>query len=72
MKLGWRDGEDTVSGYPSMTCTISYFLDDALHLVVLKTVQDPSISPARVYTESFRGLTAGSLSESKAEPVEVT
>lgn len=70
IKLGWRDGKDTISGYPSRTCTISYFLDDALHLVVLKTVQDPGISPSRDYTESFRGLTAGFLSESKAEPVE--
>lgn len=45
--------------------SVSYFRDDALHLVVLQTAQDPGTTPARVCAESSRCLTVGSLPASR-------
>ncbi|XP_074197191.1 cerebral cavernous malformations 2 protein isoform X2 [Rhinolophus sinicus] len=72
VKLAWRDGEDTILRVPIHDiAAVSYVRDDASHLVVLKTAQDPGISPSQsLCAESSRGLTAGSLSESGVGPVE--
>lgn len=72
VKLAWRDGEDTILRVPIRDiAAVSYVRDDASHLVVLKTAQDPSISPSQsLCAESSRGLTTGSLSESGVGPVE--
>nr|KAF6360217.1 hypothetical protein mMyoMyo1_011169 [Myotis myotis] len=51
---------------------MSYMWHDALHLVVLKTPKDPSVSLSQsLWVKSSRGLTTGSMLESGAEPVEV-
>uniref|UniRef100_A0A4X1U6Q2 PID domain-containing protein n=1 Tax=Sus scrofa TaxID=9823 RepID=A0A4X1U6Q2_PIG len=70
--LAWRDGEDTILRVPIHDiAAVSYVRDDASHLVVLKTAQDPGISPSQsLCAESSRGLTTGSLSESGVGPVE--
>ncbi|XP_057588363.1 cerebral cavernous malformations 2 protein isoform X8 [Hippopotamus amphibius kiboko] len=72
VRLAWRDGEDTILRVPVHDiAAVSYVRDDASHLVVLKTAQDPGISPSQsLCAESSRGLTAGSLSESGVGPVE--
>ncbi|XDA70716.1 hypothetical protein R6Z07M_001071 [Ovis aries] len=72
VKLAWRDGEDTILRVPIRDiAAVSYVRDDASHLVVLKTAQDPSISPSQsLCAESSRRLTTGSLSESGVGPVE--
>ncbi|XP_047550276.1 cerebral cavernous malformations 2 protein isoform X2 [Lutra lutra] len=72
VKLAWRDGEDTILRVPIHDiAAVSYVRDDASHLVVLKTAQDPGISPSQsLCAESSRGLTAVSLSESGVGPVE--
>ncbi|XP_032944670.1 cerebral cavernous malformations 2 protein isoform X2 [Rhinolophus ferrumequinum] len=72
VKLAWRDGEDTILRVPIHDiAAVSYVRDDASHLVVLKTAQDPGISPSQsLCAESSRGLTTGSLSESGVGPVE--
>lgn len=72
VKLAWRDGDDTILRVPIHDiAAVSYVRDDASHLVVLKTAQDPGISPSQsLCAESPRGLTAGSLSESGVGPVE--
>ncbi|XP_023381526.1 cerebral cavernous malformations 2 protein [Pteropus vampyrus] len=72
VKLAWRDGDDTILRVPIHDiAAVSYVRDDASHLVVLKTAQDPGISPSQsLCAESSRGLTAGSLSESGVGPVE--
>lgn len=45
---------------------------DALHLVVLKTPKDPSVSLSQnLWVKSSRGLTTSSMLESGVEPVEV-
>ncbi|XP_054427261.1 cerebral cavernous malformations 2 protein isoform X1 [Pteronotus mesoamericanus] len=72
VKLAWRDGEDTILRVPIHDiAAVSYVRDDASHLVVLKTAQDPGISPSQsLCAESSRGLAAGALSESGVVPVE--
>ncbi|XP_014386018.1 PREDICTED: cerebral cavernous malformations 2 protein [Myotis brandtii] len=72
VKLAWRDGEDTILRVPIHDiAAVSYVRDDASHLVVLKTAQDPGISPSQsLCAESSRGLATGSLSESGVGPVE--
>lgn len=72
VKLAWRDGEDTILRVPIHDiAAVSYVRDDGSHLVVLKTAQDPGISPSQsLCAESSRSLTAGSLSESGVGPVE--
>ncbi|XP_060027562.1 cerebral cavernous malformations 2 protein isoform X3 [Erinaceus europaeus] len=72
IKLAWRDGEDTILRVPIHDiAAVSYVRDDGSHLVVLKTAQDPGISPSQsLCAESSRGLTSGSLSESGVGPVE--
>ncbi|XP_062035025.1 cerebral cavernous malformations 2 protein isoform X1 [Lepus europaeus] len=72
VKLAWRDGEDIILRVPIHdVAAVSYVRDDAAHLVVLKTAQDPGISPSQsLCAESSRGLSAGSLSESAVGPVE--
>ncbi|KAM5303916.1 cerebral cavernous malformations 2 protein isoform 2-T2 [Glossophaga mutica] len=72
VKLAWRDGEDTILRVPIHDiAAVSYVRDDASHLVVLKTAQDPGVSPSQsLCAESPRGLAAGSLSESGVVPVE--
>lgn len=72
VKLAWRDGEDIILRVPIHDiAAVSYVRDDAAHLVVLKTAQDPGISPSQsLSAESSRGLSAGSLSESAVGPVE--
>uniref|UniRef100_H0WW12 CCM2 scaffold protein n=1 Tax=Otolemur garnettii TaxID=30611 RepID=H0WW12_OTOGA len=72
VKLAWRDGEDIILRVPIHDiAAVSYVRDDAAHLVILKTAQDPGISPSQsLCAESSRGLSAGSLSESAVGPVE--
>ncbi|XP_036850873.1 cerebral cavernous malformations 2 protein isoform X4 [Manis javanica] len=72
VKLAWRDGEDTILRIPIHDiAAVSYVRDDALHLVVLKTAQDPGISPSQsLCAEGSRGLTTVSLAESGVGPVE--
>ncbi|XP_058152649.1 cerebral cavernous malformations 2 protein isoform X2 [Dasypus novemcinctus] len=72
VKLAWRDGEDIILRVPIHDiAAVSYVRDDASHLVVLKTAQDPGISPSQsLCAESPKGLTSGSLSESGVVPVE--
>ncbi|XP_043918720.1 cerebral cavernous malformations 2 protein isoform X3 [Protopterus annectens] len=72
VKLVWRDGEDIILRVPIHDiAAVSYIRDDSLHLVVLKTAQDPGISPSQsICTETSRAQTSGSLSESGTVPVE--
>ncbi|XP_023570310.1 cerebral cavernous malformations 2 protein isoform X2 [Octodon degus] len=72
VKLAWRDGEDVILRVPIHDiAAVSYVRDDAAHLVVLKTAQDPGISPSQsLCAESSRGLGAGPLPESAVGPVE--
>lgn len=72
VKLAWRDGEDVILRVPIHDiAAVSYVRDDAAHLVVLKTAQDPGISPSQsLCTESSRGLGSGPLPESTVVPVE--
>ncbi|XP_076974660.1 cerebral cavernous malformations 2 protein isoform X2 [Tamandua tetradactyla] len=72
VKLAWRDGEDIILRVPVHDiAAVSYVRDDASHLVVLKTAQDPGISPSQsLCAESSKGLTSGSLSESGVVPIE--
>ncbi|XP_077895909.1 cerebral cavernous malformations 2 protein isoform X5 [Ictidomys tridecemlineatus] len=72
VKLAWRDGEDIILRVPIHDiAAVSYVRDDAAHLVVLKTAQDPGISPSQsLCAESSRGHSSGSLSESAVGPVE--
>ncbi|PKK18077.1 cerebral cavernous malformation 2 [Columba livia] len=70
--LVWRDGEDLILRVPIHDiASVSYIRDDSSHLVVLKTAQDPGISPSQsLCAESSKALTSGSLSESGVVPVE--
>ncbi|KAM6209046.1 cerebral cavernous malformations 2 protein isoform 2-T2 [Sarcoramphus papa] len=72
IKLVWRDGEDLILRVPIHDiASVSYIRDDSSHLVVLKTAQDPGISPSQsLCAESSKALTSGSLSESGVVPVE--
>lgn len=72
IKLVWRDGEDLILRVPIHDiAAVSYIRDDSAHLVVLKTAQDPGISPSQsLCAESSKALTSGSLSESGVVPVE--
>uniref|UniRef100_A0A098LYZ0 Malcavernin n=1 Tax=Hypsiglena sp. JMG-2014 TaxID=1550645 RepID=A0A098LYZ0_9SAUR len=72
VKLLWRDGEDLILRVPIHDiASVSYIQDDSSHLVVLKTAQDPRISPSQsLCAESAKALTPGSLSESGMVPVE--
>ncbi|XP_053913215.1 cerebral cavernous malformations 2 protein isoform X2 [Cuculus canorus] len=72
VKLVWRDGEDLILRVPIHDiAAVSYIRDDSSHLVVLKTAQDPGISPSQsLCAESSKGLTSSSLSESGVVPVE--
>ncbi|XP_038249486.1 cerebral cavernous malformations 2 protein isoform X1 [Dermochelys coriacea] len=72
VKLVWRDGEDIILRVPIHDiASVSYIRDDSSHLVVLKTAQDPGISPSQsLCAESSKALTSGSLSESGVVPVE--
>ena len=71
-RLAWRGGEDIILRVPIHDITtVSYVRDDATHLVVLKTAQDPGISPSQsLCAKSSRGLCAGSPSESAVGSVE--
>ncbi|KFQ25652.1 Malcavernin, partial [Merops nubicus] len=72
IKLVWRDGEDLILRVPIHDiASVSYIRDDSSHLVVLKTAQDPGISPSQsLCAESSKALASGSLSESGVVPVE--
>ncbi|KAM6177877.1 cerebral cavernous malformations 2 protein isoform 2-T2 [Rhynchocyon petersi] len=72
VKLAWRDGEDIILRVPIHDiAAVSYVRDDAAHLVILKTAQDPGISPSQsLCAESSRGLASSSLSGSGVVPVE--
>ncbi|KAM4029066.1 cerebral cavernous malformations 2 protein isoform 1-T2 [Anomaloglossus baeobatrachus] len=72
VKVVWRDGEDIILRVPIHDiAAVSYIRDDCLHLVLLKTAQDPGISPSQsLSAESGKGLTSGSLSECGTGPVE--
>ncbi|XP_064411159.1 cerebral cavernous malformations protein 2 homolog [Latimeria chalumnae] len=72
VKLVWRDGEDIILRVPIHDiAAVAYIRDDSLHLVVLKTAQEPGISPSpSTCTEISKAQTSGSLSESGAVPVE--
>ncbi|XP_018124449.1 cerebral cavernous malformations 2 protein isoform X3 [Xenopus laevis] len=73
IKVLWRDGEDIILRVPIHDiAAVSYIRDDCLHLVLLKTAQEPGISPSQsLSAESAKGLTSGSLSECGAVPVDV-
>ncbi|XP_005062637.1 PREDICTED: cerebral cavernous malformations 2 protein [Ficedula albicollis] len=72
IKLVWRDGEDLILRVPIHDiASVSYVRDDSAHLVVLKTAQDPGISPSQsLCAEGSKALTSGSLSESAGGPLE--
>ncbi|XP_069815309.1 cerebral cavernous malformations 2 protein isoform X2 [Dendropsophus ebraccatus] len=72
VKVVWRDGEDIILRVPIHDiAAVSYIRDDCLHLVLLKTAQDPGISPSQsLSAESGKLLTSGSLSECGTGPVE--
>ncbi|XP_008634534.1 cerebral cavernous malformations 2 protein isoform X2 [Corvus cornix cornix] len=72
IKLVWRDGEDLILRVPIHDiASVSYIRDDSAHLVVLKTAQDPGISPSQsLCAEGSKALTSGSLSESAGGPLE--
>nr|XP_020655825.1 cerebral cavernous malformations 2 protein [Pogona vitticeps] len=72
IKLVWRDGEDIILRVPIHDiASVSYIRDDSSHLVVLKTAQDPGISPSQsLCAESSKALASGSLSGSGVVPVE--
>ncbi|XP_053569684.1 cerebral cavernous malformations 2 protein isoform X2 [Bombina bombina] len=72
VKVVWRDGEDVILRVPIHDiAAVSYIRDDCQHLVVLKTAQDPGISPTQSLSiESAKALTSGSLSECGTVPVE--
>ncbi|KAJ8355509.1 hypothetical protein SKAU_G00183030 [Synaphobranchus kaupii] len=47
VKLVWRDGEEIILRVPIHDiAAVSYIRDDSLHLVVLKTAQEPGASPS--------------------------
>ncbi|XP_063308920.1 cerebral cavernous malformations 2 protein isoform X3 [Pelobates fuscus] len=72
VKVVWRDGEDIILRVPIHDiAAVSYVRDDCMHLVLLKTAQDPGISPSQsLSAESGKLLTSGSLSECGTAPVE--
>ncbi|XP_054245916.1 cerebral cavernous malformations 2 protein-like [Indicator indicator] len=72
IKLVWRDGEDLILRVPIHDiASVSYIRDDSSHLVVLKTAQDPGVSPSQsLCAESSKALSSGSLSESGVVPLE--
>uniref|UniRef100_A0A8C5MWL3 CCM2 scaffold protein n=1 Tax=Leptobrachium leishanense TaxID=445787 RepID=A0A8C5MWL3_9ANUR len=72
VKVVWRDGEDIILRVPIHDiAAVSYVRDDCMHLVLLKTAQDPGISPSQsLSAESGKLLTSGSLSECGMAPVE--
>ncbi|XP_077124017.1 cerebral cavernous malformations 2 protein isoform X1 [Ranitomeya variabilis] len=72
VKVVWRDGEDIILRVPIHDiAAVSYIRDDCLHLVLLKTAQDPGISPTQsLSAESGKVLTSGSPSECGTGPVE--
>ncbi|XP_063780661.1 cerebral cavernous malformations 2 protein isoform X1 [Pseudophryne corroboree] len=72
VKVVWRDGEDVILRVPIHDiAAVSYIRDDCLHLVLLKTAQDPGISPSQsLSAESAKVLTSGSLCECGTGPVE--
>lgn len=72
VKVVWRDGEDIILRVPIHDiAAVSYIRDDCLHLVLLKTAQDPGISPSQsLSAESGKVLTSGSLSECGSGPME--
>lgn len=73
VKLVWRDGEDIILRVPIHDiAAVSYIRDDSLHLVVLKTAQEPGSSPCpSTCPEISKSQALGSLSESGAVLVEV-
>ncbi|XP_062857399.1 cerebral cavernous malformations protein 2 homolog isoform X2 [Trichomycterus rosablanca] len=68
VKLVWRDGEDIILRVPIHDiAAVSYIRDDSLHLVVLKTAQEPGGSPCpSTCPELSKSPTLSSLSESGA------
>ncbi|XP_056341951.1 cerebral cavernous malformations 2 protein isoform X2 [Oenanthe melanoleuca] len=72
IKLVWRDGEDLILRVPIHDiASVSYVRDDSAHLVVLKTAQEPGISPSQsLCAEGSKALTSGSLSGSAGAPLE--
>ncbi|MGH0140385.1 UNVERIFIED_CONTAM: hypothetical protein FKN15_005146 [Acipenser sinensis] len=72
VKLVWRDGEDIILRVPIHDiAAVSYIRDDSLHLVVLKTAQEPGSSPCpSTCPEISKSQALGSLSESGAVLVE--
>ncbi|XP_072538811.1 cerebral cavernous malformations protein 2 homolog isoform X3 [Salminus brasiliensis] len=66
VKLVWRDGEDIILRVPIHDiAAVSYIRDDSLHLVVLKTAQEPGSSPCpSTCPELSKSPTLSSLSES--------
>ncbi|MGH0139464.1 UNVERIFIED_CONTAM: hypothetical protein FKN15_032144 [Acipenser sinensis] len=73
VKLVWRDGEDIILRVPIHDiAAVSYIRDDSLHLLVLKTAQEPGSSPCpSTCPEISKSQALGSLSESGAVLVEV-
>ncbi|XP_041421665.1 cerebral cavernous malformations 2 protein isoform X1 [Xenopus laevis] len=72
IKVLWRDGEDIILRVPIHDiAAVTYIRDDCLHLVLLKTAQEPGVSPSQsLSAESAKGLTSGSLSECGTVPVD--
>ncbi|XP_075070290.1 cerebral cavernous malformations 2 protein isoform X5 [Mixophyes fleayi] len=72
VKVVWRDGEDVILRVPIHDiAAVSYIRDDCLHLVLLKTAQDPGISPSQsLSAESAKVLTSGSLCDCGTGPVD--
>ncbi|KAM9308555.1 cerebral cavernous malformations 2 protein [Gastrophryne carolinensis] len=72
VKVAWRDGEDIILRVPIHDiAAVSYIRDDCLHLVLLKTAQDPGISPSQsLSAESGKLLTLGPVSECGSAPVD--
>ncbi|KAK3516669.1 hypothetical protein QTP70_021991 [Hemibagrus guttatus] len=71
IKLVWRDGEDIILRVPIHDiAAVSYIRDDSLHLVILKTAQEPGGSPCpSTCPELSKSPTLSSLSESGAVDV---
>ncbi|KAJ8270455.1 hypothetical protein GJAV_G00114890 [Gymnothorax javanicus] len=73
VKLAWRDGEDVIVRVPIHDiAAVSYIRDDSLHLVVLKTAQEPGASPSPSSSaEGSKSPTLSSLTETGAVLLEL-
>ncbi|XP_023656002.1 cerebral cavernous malformations protein 2 homolog isoform X3 [Paramormyrops kingsleyae] len=66
VKLVWRDGEDIIVRVPIHDiAAVSYIRDDSLHLIILKTAQEPGGSPCpSTCPDASKTQTLSSLPES--------